>query len=123
MSKNSEQGIFSKLAIVLFVAVFLFFFATVAAYLLGVNADSLVSAKNSIEKIHVVLTLLRLCVVGGVWYFWESICRKVFNDSVIDDERKREVLLGQRNTLLWGFLAIELLVVQDVLGYLIGVLV
>jgi uncharacterized membrane protein YqjE len=121
--ESRPMGRVAIVAIVLLATVVLVFLATVVAYVLGVNVDAIAAVKNTIEARHGALTLLRLGAIGGVWHCWKPLCDSLFNDTVHLFEEKRSALFELRYTVLWGLLAIEVLVVQNVLGKVIGAMV
>ncbi len=79
------------------------------------NQSSITSAKKSLESISAWLMLIRLTIIGVVWYYWNRIVDWYYKEH---SQEAADYLKGRRTTFTLLFLVIELLLVQNVLGEL-----
>lgn len=78
------------------------------------NAELVFGAQSVLANYAMGLMVLRLTVIGLVWVYWAHICRWLYQDR----EAPRDYLMKRRHFFLGVFLAIELLLIQNVLGRL-----
>ncbi|MFV1849166.1 MAG: hypothetical protein ACMZ66_00430 [Thalassospira sp.] len=78
------------------------------------NAEFVFGAQSVLANYAMGLMVLRLAVIGVVWMYWAHICRWLYQDRAAP----RDYLMKRRHFFLGVFLAIELLLIQNVLGRL-----
>jgi hypothetical protein len=100
-----------------------FFLVTFLAYLLGANADTITTASNTIDSWRYLLMAVRVAIIFIAWTYWNAINEQLYPSTLAHHINKRDVFLTLRHKFLMGFLAIELLLAQNLLGYLLGMIV
>lgn len=88
-------------------------FATFMVVVVIPNHDGLASAKERLENISLILMIIRLVVIGTLWYFWDRLVDWYFKDG---SQVAAEHLKSRRTTFTLLFVVIELLLVQNVIG-------
>lgn len=78
------------------------------------NADVLIGAQLALADYAVGLMILRLTLIILIWMYWARFCECLYHDRPVP----REYLRQRRHFFLGVFLAIELLLIQNVLGRL-----
>ena len=98
---------------------FLLFFIAVlllvvlSAALLLPNLDALASARAGFDRYSVLLMVVRLSVIGLLWFYWVPLMNWLYRNSA---PKALEYMQSRRNYFAIVFLAIELLLIQNVLG-------
>lgn len=107
----------------LLIPILCFFAATFFAYLLGANADTLSKAGDTLDHWRYLLMTARLTIIFLVWFCWDDINKRLYPDTIKLYPKKRQLFAAMRHHVLFGFLAIEILLAQNLLGYLLGAIV
>jgi hypothetical protein len=79
--------------------------------------EAIADARQSLDSIGNWLLLVRLTLMATVWWYWDTIFEWYFNDT--DNASHREALAmikTKRHTIIGLFLAIEIILVQNVLA-------
>ncbi len=82
------------------------------------RTDGIASARLAVEAVSGWLLVFRLVVVALVWWFWNPIVEWLFSDKEhrARSEANIAVYKAQRTKFVLGFIAIELIVVQNIIG-------
>ena len=101
------------------VSKFLLFFIAVlllvvlAATLLLPNLDAVASARAGLDRYSMLLMVVRLSVIGLLWLYWVPLMSWLYRNSA---PKALDYIQSRRNYFAIAFLAIELLLIQNVLG-------
>ena len=112
-----------KLIISLSVMGFCLLLTTFVAYLMGINSDTVAKTSDFLDQSRYLLLTARVAFIFAIWVYWEPISNKIYSQTIVNYRQKREVIKTFRHRFLIFFLAIELLLAQNLLGYLLGKLV
>ena len=82
------------------------------------RTDGMASARLAVEAVSGWLLVSRIVVVALVWWFWNPIVQWLFSDREhrARSEANITVYKAQRTKFVLGFIAIELIVVQNIVG-------
>ncbi len=96
----------------------LIFFSMGFLLLVVLGVDGVASARLAIDEVSGSLLVFRLIVVAIVWWFWNPMVEWLFSDNrhTARSEANIAAYKAQRTNFLLGFLAIEIFVVQNVIG-------
>ena len=86
-----------------------------AATLLLPNLDAVASARAGLDRYSMFLMLVRLAVIGVLWLCWVPLMNWLYRNSA---PKALAYMQSRRNNFAIVFLAIELLLIQNVLGWL-----
>ena len=100
-----------------------FLVMTIAAYQLGINRESVAKASYTLEQFRYLLAALRLTAIALLWYFWEPLCDRLYHSAITHYQQKRQTLSALRHRVALCFVAIELLLAQNLLGKWLGMIV
>ncbi len=120
MSKHT--GRLARLAWFIGVSLAAFLALTCLAYRLGINAEGIHRAADTLDALRYLLMAARLTLIGAVWYWWQPLVNWLYPPSIPAWEEKRALAYRQRNKFALFFIAVEILLVQNLLGNLMGVL-
>lgn len=119
MSRGAWFGLIALVSLLLAV--------TLIAWLAGANNQSADDFNQGLGQLSEVfasmrwwLTALRAAIVGIVIWQWHRVTLWAYPDSVPDCNTRRAALYAWRWRVLWGFVLIEVLLVHNLLGVLIG---
>lgn len=98
--------------------VLLILFSLGLLVLVILRTDGMASARLAVEAVSGWLLVFRLVVVALLWWFWNPMVEWLFSDKerTSRSEANIAVYKAQRPKFVLGFIAIELIVVQNVIG-------
>lgn len=96
-----------------FVAVLLLI--AIGATLLLPNLDAVASARAGLDRYSVLLMSVRLMVIGWLWFFWMPLMQWLYKSSA---PKASAYMQSRRNYFALVFIAVELLLIQNVVGWL-----
>jgi hypothetical protein len=86
-----------------------------------VSAGLIMRTSDAMEEMKLLFFLVRVAIMAAVWWFWEPLVRWLLTDPEKGPkEAAIAVYVAQRNRVLIYLLIIELVVIQNLLGLLIG---
>lgn len=103
--------------VVLFAAVLLLI--AIGATLLLPNLDAVASARAGLDRYSVLLMSVRLMVIGLLWFFWMPLMQWLYKSSAL---KALVYMRSRRNYFALVFIAVELLLIQNVVGWLWGLI-
>jgi hypothetical protein len=87
-----------------------------------------VTGNNTIEGLHgiqaylneisLMLTVFRIVLLMMIYYYWDSICQWYGNIKDLDEELIND-LIKSRNTFMMWFFAVEILINQNFIGFVL----
>lgn len=82
------------------------------------RTDGVAAARVAVEAVSGWLLVFRILVVALLWWFWDTIMEWLFSDKHPSPQRKAAIAVykAQRTKFVLGFIIIELIVVQNVIG-------
>lgn len=83
------------------------------AWLLLPNTDALLGVQATLSSYALILMMVRLSVFAVIWWFWNELCEWVYRDRSAE---AMQYMKGRRHFFLALFVAIELLLIQNVVG-------
>jgi cytochrome b561 len=86
-----------------------------------VSAGLVMRASDAMEEMKLLFFLFRVGIMAAIWWFWEPLVRWLLTDpDTGPKEDAISVYVAQRSNVLIYLLFIELVVIQNLIGLLIG---
>ena len=83
------------------------------------NYDDVANARQILERVSLSLMVIRLGAMATVWFFWNNLVDGFYKDAT---NEAAMYLKARRTNIVLLFVVIELLLVQNVVGELWGVI-
>lgn len=78
------------------------------------NQDSIAAAREGLARYGLLLMCIRLALIGLLWLYWNPLLKWFYKDRA---PKALAHLRSRRNYFAVVFLAVELLLIQNILGW------
>ena len=79
------------------------------------NHDSIAAAREGLSRYSLVLMSIRLSAIGLLWLYWHPLMRWLYKDRA---PKALVHMQSRRNYFVLVFVAVELLLIQNIVGWL-----